>query len=90
MAKVAGDPAELRRFAKDLARFNTELEQLTTSLRGKLHALGRNWQDQEHTKFAEQFDQTLKTVARFLEASHQHSTMLTRKANHLEEYLNQR
>ncbi len=90
MAKVAGDPAELRRFAKELARFNTELEQLTTSLRSKLAALGRNWQDQEQAKFAEQFEQTLRTIARFLEASNQHTTLLTRKANHLEEYLNQR
>jgi uncharacterized protein YukE len=90
MANVAGDPAELRRFAKDLSRFNQELEQLMMSLRAKTAALGKSWRDQEHAKFAEEFDQTVKVLGRFLESSRQHATVLQRKAGHLEEYLNQR
>jgi uncharacterized protein YukE len=89
MAKVSGDPSELRRFARDLNRFNNDLEGLVTSLHGRLVDLGRTWQDQEHRKFSEQFEQATKVLSRFVEDSNEHVTFLNRKAQHLEEYLNQ-
>ena len=39
MSKANVDPAELRRFAHDLNRFNTELQSLMSGLHSKLAAL---------------------------------------------------
>ena len=90
MAKAHVDPAELRRFAQELTRFNSELETLMTRLHGRLLALARTWQDQEQRKFTAEFDQAVKTLSRFLDASGQHATFLVKKARHIEEYLQQR
>ena len=89
MAKVVGDPEELRRFALDLRRFNGQLQEMTGAIHGRLAALGRTWRDQEHRKFADEFEQATKVLARFVESSDQHVSFLMRKAKHLDEYLNQ-
>ncbi|MCS7032786.1 MAG: WXG100 family type VII secretion target [Phycisphaerae bacterium] len=90
MAKAHVDPAELRRFAADLNRFNRELESLTAGLRSRLHALEASWRDQEHQKFVEAFESTAKALSTFLEASHQHVQFLGKKAGLIEDYLKQR
>jgi uncharacterized protein YukE len=90
MARAHVDPEELRRFAQDLNRFNRELEELMGSLHAKLRALENTWRDQEHRKFAEQFDHTFKVLSVFLELSTQHVSFLGKKAARVEEYLNQR
>ena len=90
MAKAVVDPAELRKFAQDLKRFNTDLQQRMTALHGRLTALGQTWRDQEQTKFTEEFDQTMRVLAKFTEASNQHIPFLLRKAQRVEEYLQQR
>ncbi len=90
MARAVVDPEELRRFAQDLKRFNNELHTHMSSLHGRLLDLGHSWRDQEHRKFAEEFDKTLKVLARFVEASDQHIPFLLRKAQRVDEYLEQR
>jgi len=90
MAKAIGDPSEIRRFAGDLRRFSTELQNQLVSLHGRFLALGDSWQDQEHQKFADEFEQAFKVMARFLQASNGHVQHLLRKAERLEEYLSQR
>jgi len=90
MAQAIVDPAELRRFAMNLKRFNNELQNQMGSLHSQMLALGQSWRDKEHEKFAEEFEATLKVVARFVEASNQHIPFLTRKAERVEEYLQQR
>ena len=90
MPQAIVDPGELRRFAHQLKKFSGELENQLTILRSQMQNLGSSWRDQEHDKFIEEFDQTMKVVARFLEASNQHVPFLLRKARHVEEYLNQR
>jgi len=90
VSKANVDPAELRRFAGDLNRFNQELGGLLTGLHGKLRQLEQNWRDQEQRKFTEGFEQTAKVLAGFLDNSHEHVTFLTKKANLIEEYLKQR
>jgi hypothetical protein len=52
--------------------------------------LGDTWQDQEHTKFSDEFKQTVKALKKFVEVSNQHTPYLLRKAQRIEEYLNQR
>jgi len=90
MGKAAVDPAELRRFAADLNRFNNELQTLVAGLHGKMRALEQSWRDQEQRKFADAFDQTAKGLSNFLEASHAHVQFLGKKAALIEEYLKQR
>ena len=90
MSKAHVDPAELRRFAQDLNRFNNELQTLLAGLNARVRALEQTWRDQEQRKFAEAFDQTAKGLANFLEASHQHAQFLAKKAGLIEEYLKQR
>lgn len=90
MAKASVDPAELRRFAQDLARFNNDLQGLMGSLHARLRSLEDNWKDQEQRKFAEAFEQTAKALGNFLGASHEHVKFLAKKAQHVEDYLKQR
>lgn len=84
------DPDEVRRFAEELKRFNQDLQNRTSALQARFQALGESWQDQEHTKFADEFTQATKAIKKFLEASGRHSALLLRKAQRIEEYLNQR
>ena len=90
MAQAIVDPAELRRFAQSLKKFNSELEDRLASLASQLGALSTTWRDQENRKFAEQFEQHMKIMARFIEASNEHIPYLMRKAERIEEYLQQR
>lgn len=90
MSKAVVDPNELRRFAQDLKRFNANLQGQVAILAGRLSTLGQSWRDQEHTKFVEQFEQTMKVLARFNDQAEQHVPVLLRKAEKIEEYLSQR
>jgi len=83
------DPEEVRRFAQELKKFNTDLLNGMSSLQARFAALGDTWQDQEHAKFADEFKQTMKALKKFVEASNQHTPFLLRKAQRIEEYLNQ-
>src|SRR4030095_5413530 len=90
MGKASVDPAELRRFAGDLHRFNNELQGRVAGLHGKMRAMEQTWRDQEQRKFAEAFESTAKGLSVFLEASHQHVQFLGKKATLIEDYLKQR
>ena len=90
MAKAHVDPAELRRFAQDLNRFNNELQTLVSGLHSRLRNLEATWRDQEQRKFSEAFEQTAKALGNFIEASHQHVGFLSKKATLIEDYLKQR
>ena len=90
MAKANVDPADLRRFAQDLNRFNNDLHTLMAGLHARLRNLESTWRDQEQRKFTEAFEQTIKVLSGFLEASTQHVSFLAKKANLIEEYLKQR
>ena len=84
------DPEEVRRFAKELKRFNDEVTVKASSLQARFAALGSSWQDQEHEKFSEEFTQAMKVMKKFTEVSEKHTPYLLRKAQRIEEYLNQR
>ena len=90
MSKAIVDPGELRRFANDLKRFNDTLHGQMSVLHGRLVALGQSWRDQEHNKFVEEFEQTMKVLNRFVDASNKHIPFLVRKAERVEDYLQQR
>jgi uncharacterized protein YukE len=90
MSQAIVDPIELRRFAQNLKKFNTELEERLTSLRAQLHSLGATWRDQEHKKFVEDFEEHMKVIGRYVEVTNEHAPFLLRKADRIEEYLQQR
>jgi uncharacterized protein YukE len=90
MPQAIMDPEQVRRFADELKRFNSDLQDRLVSLQARFSALGDTWQDQEHSKFAEEFKQTVKALKKFVEVSNQHTPYLLRKAQRIEEYLNQR
>jgi uncharacterized protein YukE len=90
MAQAIMDPEKVRRFAEELNRFNSDLENRVTMLTARFTALGDTWQDQEHEKFSEEFKTAMKALKKFVEASKAHTPYLLRKAQRIEEYLNQR
>ena len=90
MAQAIMNPEDVRRFADELKRFSTELQARMASLQARFVALGDTWQDQEHQKFAEEFRSAMRSLKQFVEASNQHAPYLLRKAQRIEEYLNQR
>lgn len=87
MPQAVVDPDELRQFARTLKKFNTELRDRTAQLNNHLGALATTWRDQEQKKFAQQFDDHAKIIARFLEVSDRHVPYLMRKADQIDEYL---
>jgi uncharacterized protein YukE len=90
MSQAIMDPEKVRRFADELQRFNTDLDNRLMMLQARFGALGDTWQDQEHEKFAEEFKQAMKALKKFIELSKAHTPYLLRKAQRVEEYLRQR
>ena len=90
MSQAIVDPDELRRFANGLKRFNNELENQMLALQGQLKSLSETWRDQEQQRFADEFQQTMLSISRFLEATEEYVPFLLRKADRVEEYLRQR
>lgn len=90
MSQAIMDPEKVRRFADELRRFNSDLQNRMISLQARFTALGDTWQDQEHEKFAEEFVQTMRALKKFIELSNQQTPFLLRKAQRIEEYLHQR
>ncbi|QDU88097.1 hypothetical protein Pla175_14680 [Pirellulimonas nuda] len=90
MSQAIVDPAELRRFANNLRKFNQELEERMGALSAQLHALSATWRDQEHKKFVEDFEEQTKAIARYVESTNDHAPFLLRKADRIDEYLQQR
>jgi len=89
MNQAIVDPAELRRFAQTLRRFNEELSEKSAALNGQLNSLAQTWRDKEHLKFAEDFTGNIKALARFVESNESYIPYLVRKAQLIEEYLQQ-
>jgi len=89
MAQAVVDPEELRQFAQSLKKFNAGLRDRAAALANQLAQLNATWRDQEHRKFAEQFDANMKVLLRFADSSDEYVPYLLRKAEHIEDYLRQ-
>ena len=90
MPQAIVDPEELRRFAQNLRKFTADVEDRITLLGTQLVDLSKTWRDQENKKFAEEFEQHMRVIARFVEVANRHVPYLLRKAEIIEEYLQQR
>lgn len=89
MNQAIVDPAELRRFAQTLRRFNEELNDKTAAIAGQLNQLSQTWRDKEHLRFSEDFAGNMKALGRFVESNESYIPYLVRKAQLIEEYLQQ-
>jgi uncharacterized protein YukE len=87
MPQAVVDPEELRQFAQSLKKFNVQLRERAVALGNQLAALNASWRDQEHKKFADQFDANMKVLLRFADEADQYVPYLLRKAQHIEDYL---
>jgi uncharacterized protein YukE len=90
MSQAIANPEELRRFAQMLKKFNNGLEEQMTALAGQLDGLSATWRDQENQRFSEEFHRNLNVMGHFLESNNEYIPFLLRKAERLEEYLQQR
>ena len=90
MPQAIVDPIELRQFARMLKQFNNDLEDRSTAIASQMGSLSNTWRDQEHKKFSEEFEQHMRTLARFIDTNNKHIPYLLRKAERIEEYLNQK
>lgn len=90
MPQAIVDPEELRRFARHLRKFNTDVQDRIGTLAAQLAGLGRTWRDQENKKFVQEFEQHMRAISHFIEVTEQHIPYLLRKAETIEEYLEQR
>jgi uncharacterized protein YukE len=90
MSQAIVSPEELRRFAQMLKKFNTGLAEQLTALSGQLDALSSTWRDQENHRFSEEFQRNMQIVGRFIESNEQYIPFLLRKAERIDEYLQQR
>lgn len=88
--QAVADPEDLERFARELKQFNGQLRDSMSRLQGQFGRLGDTWRDQEHQKFAQEFEQTMRVLNRFMQSSDQQIPFLLRKAQRLRAYLNQR
>ena len=90
MAQAIANPEDLRAFALKLKQFNHTLSEQAGMLMSQLDTLSATWRDQENAKFTEDFKEHLRLLAHFVEANNMHIPYLQRKAERLEEYLQQR
>ena len=87
---VIADPDDLKRFARELKTFNTGLGDAMTQLQGQFVRLGDTWRDQEHQKFGQEFEQTMRVLNHFMQSSEQQVPLLQGKARKLRDYLRHR
>lgn len=90
MTKVVVDPDELLKFIGSLKRFNETTKNELTAVSRQFRRLSETWQDEEQARFAESFELMVRVVSRFIEESERQAPALTRKAEHIREYLRPR
>ena len=90
MAQAIASPEDLEKFASELKQFNGQLTQSMTRLNAQFQRVGETWRDQEHQRYAQEFEQTMRILQQFARSSEQQIPFLLRKAQRLREYLNQR
>ena len=90
MTQAIANPEELRQFAARLKAFNDQLGEQAGLLAVELETLASTWRDQENQRFTEEFQQHLRLLAQFIDANNRHIPYLLRKAERVDEYLQQR
>jgi len=87
--QAIASPEELERFARELKQFNAQIADSMSRLQGQFANLGDTWRDQEHSKFAQEFEQTMRVLHHFRNSADQQIPFLLRKAARIRDYLQQ-
>ena len=66
MATVISNADDLDEFATQLGGFSRELYSQTSRLRAQFRRLGETWRDPQYAKFAQEFEQTMRNLERFM------------------------
>lgn len=90
MSQANANPEEIERFCADLKQFNGQLEESMTRLNAQFRQLGDTWRDQEHQKYGQEFERTMRVLSQFMRSSGEQIPFLLRKASRLRDYLSQR
>jgi uncharacterized protein YukE len=83
--RADADPRDLRQFAKELRRFEDEIQAQTRRLKSSFDRV--DWHDRERQRFEEGLSQMLKSIQRASESARPLSQAITKKAENLERYL---
>ncbi len=87
MSQAIVNPDHLRQFAANLKAFSDDLEQRSGALASQMNQLGETWRDQQHRKFASEFEDELRQMGRLVRSAQQHIPYLLRKADQIDAYL---
>lgn len=87
MTQAIVNPQELRQFASNLKQFDAQLQGNMARLLAQYHRLGDTWRDQQHARYAQEFEQTMRVLQRFIQVTEEHIPLLVRKAEVIEDYL---
>jgi hypothetical protein len=90
MPKAVVDPDDLHRFAVELRRFTGAVQDHVSHINRHFVKLGETWQDQEHAKFAAEFQHMIGVLQKFVAASEDQVPILMRKAEAIRRYLESR
>jgi len=88
--QAIASPEDMERFASELKQFDAQLRESMARLNGQFSILGDTWRDQEHAKFAQEYQQTMRVLDHFIRSADEQIPYLRRKAQKLRDYLNQR
>ena len=88
--QAIADPESLERFAHELKQFSAQMRDGMSRLNGQFANLGETWRDQEHQKFAQEYQQTMRVLQQFTRSADEHIPFLIRKAQSLRDYLTRR
>lgn len=87
MPQAIVDPEALRQFAGTLRAFTEDLQQRSIALSAHMNTLSQTWRDQQHHRFAAEFDDQLRQLTKLVESSERHVPYLLKKADQIDAYL---
>ncbi len=87
MTQIIVSPDDLERFVKSLRQFTDDVSAGASELQARFQSLGQTWRDQEHAKFAEEFEQMMRTLHQFTRAADEQIPSLLRRAERIRRYL---
>lgn len=90
MPKAIVDPEDLRKFAIELRRFSADVQAEIAAINRHFARLGDTWQDEEHARFAGEFQHMVRVLTKFATASEEQVPVLLRKAEAIRRYLESR
>lgn len=84
---VHADPDAIDDFARQLQRFCDETDQSMHRLNAQFARVSELWRDDEYRKYADIYQQSIRSLTRFIAESRHQVRPLHAKAGHLRNYL---